>query len=130
MAVCGIGRPSGWRNSAVAADQSASPPTSDACVLDTPPSQHGAGIRAGSSSEASADLVILIALCRLVLSAVDTLLTADAQSPRGDHDALDRPRVQSHDAVRDHSRARDHSGKIVILIAQLALARKVIVTHA
>ena len=27
MAVCGIGRPSGWRNKAVTANQSASPPT-------------------------------------------------------------------------------------------------------
>ncbi len=30
IAVCGIGRPSGWRNSAVTANQSASPPTSAA----------------------------------------------------------------------------------------------------
>jgi hypothetical protein len=27
MAVCGIGMPNGWRNSAVTANQSASPPT-------------------------------------------------------------------------------------------------------
>ncbi len=30
MAVCGIGRPSGWRNSAVTANQSAIPPTNPA----------------------------------------------------------------------------------------------------
>ncbi len=30
MAVCGIGRPSGWRNSAVTANQSAMPPTNPA----------------------------------------------------------------------------------------------------
>ena len=30
MAVCGIGMPSGWRNSAVTANQSAMPPTKPA----------------------------------------------------------------------------------------------------
>jgi hypothetical protein len=30
IAVCGIGMPSGWRNSAVTANQSARPPTIDA----------------------------------------------------------------------------------------------------
>ncbi len=33
MAVCGIGRPSGWRNSAVTANQSATPPTKPAFAL-------------------------------------------------------------------------------------------------
>jgi len=33
IAVCGIGRPSGLRNSAVTANQSASPPTSDASAV-------------------------------------------------------------------------------------------------
>jgi hypothetical protein len=32
-AVCGIGRPSGWRNTAVTANQSAMPPTSDAAKV-------------------------------------------------------------------------------------------------
>ena len=33
MAVCGMGRPSGWRNSAVTANQSASPPTIEAAAV-------------------------------------------------------------------------------------------------
>ena len=33
MAVCGIGSPSGWRKSAVTANQSASPPTIDAAAV-------------------------------------------------------------------------------------------------
>ena len=33
IAVCGIGRPSGWRNSAVTANQSASPPTIAAAAI-------------------------------------------------------------------------------------------------
>ena len=33
MAVCGIGRPSGWRNKAVTANQSAMPPTKPALAL-------------------------------------------------------------------------------------------------
>ncbi len=33
MAVCGIGRPSGWRNSAVTANQSASAPTMAASAV-------------------------------------------------------------------------------------------------
>ncbi len=40
IAVWGIGMPRGWRNSAVTANQSASPPTSDAsAVAFTYPSQ-------------------------------------------------------------------------------------------
>ena len=34
IAVCGIGSPSGWRNSAVTANQSAMPPTNPAFAAD------------------------------------------------------------------------------------------------
>ena len=41
MAVCGIGMPIGWRNSAVTANQSASAPTIEASAVATTIASHG-----------------------------------------------------------------------------------------
>ena len=46
IAVCGIGRPSGWRNRAVTANQSAMPPTNPALAAACRNSAHGPGGRA------------------------------------------------------------------------------------
>ena len=55
IAVCGIGRPSGWRNSAVTANQSASPPTIAASAKARTKPQAGCALaRARAASEIDA----------------------------------------------------------------------------
>ena len=65
IAVCGIGRPSGWRNIAVTANQSAMPPTNPALALAcSSPAQNRRAAADVDSAAISISSPVAKALCR------------------------------------------------------------------